>query len=81
MRPGGGTADTSVSKTDAERCVGSNPTPGTIFFFFAIPRNMPPSESLPAASNLPLTNSSRFNVLPHIKVRMSALTRANPVEI
>lgn len=30
MRPGGGTADTSVSKTDAERCVGSNPTPGTI---------------------------------------------------
>ena len=32
-RPGGGTADTSVSKTDAERCVGSNPTPGTILFW------------------------------------------------
>lgn len=30
MRPGGGTADASVSKTDIERCVGSNPTPGTI---------------------------------------------------
>lgn len=29
MRPGGGMADTSVSKTDIERCVGSNPTPGT----------------------------------------------------
>lgn len=30
LRPGGGTADASVSKTDIERCVGSNPTPGTI---------------------------------------------------
>ena len=29
LRPGGGTADASVSKTDIERCVGSNPTPGT----------------------------------------------------
>ncbi len=28
-RPGGGTADASVSKTGTERCVGSNPTPGT----------------------------------------------------
>lgn len=30
--PGDGTADMSVSKTDAERRVGSNPTPGTISF-------------------------------------------------
>ena len=29
LRPGGGMADASVSKTDIERCVGSNPTPGT----------------------------------------------------
>ena len=29
MCPGGGMADASVSKTDIERCVGSNPTPGT----------------------------------------------------
>ena len=28
--PDDGTADMSVSKTDAARCVGSNPTPGTI---------------------------------------------------
>lgn len=32
LRPGGGTADASVSKTDIERCVGSNPTPGTTSF-------------------------------------------------
>ena len=33
LRPGGGTADTSVSKTDAARCAGSNPAPGTISFY------------------------------------------------
>lgn len=29
LGPGGGTADTTVSKTVAERCAGSNPAPGT----------------------------------------------------
>lgn len=31
--PDGGMADASVSKTDTARCVGSSPTPGTIYNF------------------------------------------------
>ncbi len=52
LRPGGGTADTSVSKTDAARCAGSNPAPGTIYKLFGSYATHHKPESSPKAAFL-----------------------------